>query len=115
MIPVLYQNCTNKVRRHGQHTNFIPDLVGMRNSPPGYGILHVRSSHCCCPVKGERFMIRPTRCSILSLRAGAAGAFVLPRISIGQADSAYVVVSLQMLPVTDMIEAGRPPRTAVSQ
>jgi hypothetical protein len=87
MIPVLYQNCTNKVRRHGQQTNFIPDLVGMRNSPPGYGILHVRSSHCCCPVKGERFMIRPTRRSILSLRAGAAGAFVLPRISIGQADS----------------------------
>ena len=32
-------------------------------------------------------MIRPTRRSILSLGAGAAGAFVLPRISIGQADS----------------------------
>jgi peptide/nickel transport system substrate-binding protein len=38
-------------------------------------------------MKGERFMIRPTRRSILSLGAGAAGAFVLPRISIGQADS----------------------------
>ena len=32
-------------------------------------------------------MIRPTRRSLLSLGAGAAGAFVLPRISIGQADS----------------------------
>lgn len=32
-------------------------------------------------------MIRPTRRSILSFGAGAAGAFVLPRVSIGQADS----------------------------
>jgi peptide/nickel transport system substrate-binding protein len=38
-------------------------------------------------MKGERFMIRPTRRSLLSLGAGAAGAFVLPRISVAQADS----------------------------